>query len=128
MEKQTKNENKKYEEKIAQASGKCSDPKCPFHGQLSVRGRTFQGTVIKKFPKRAVISFERTVYIPKFERYAKSRTKLHARLPDCLAENINLGDYIEITECRPLSKIISFVVMKKIRDADAKNKLDEEIK
>lgn len=100
----------KNEEKIT-----CTDVLCPIHGQLKVRGRFFQGTVKKKFPKRVVITLERTVYIKKYERYAKSRTKLHARLPDCLSKEINIGDYIEIKECRPLSKIISFVVTKKIR-------------
>lgn len=106
---------------------KCNDPSCPFHGQLSVRGRIFRGTVIKKFPKRVVIEFERTLYVRKYERYSKSKTKLHARLNNCLADQINVGDYIEIRECRPLSKIISFVVMRKIRDENA-NKIEEETK
>lgn len=96
----------------------CNDPKCPFHGTLKARGRVFRGTVIKKFPKRIVIEFERTLYVEKYERYSKSKTKLHARLSDCLAPSINVGDYIEIVECRPLSKIIKFVVMKKIRDKE----------
>ena len=93
----------------------CNDIKCPFHGELSVRGRVFAGTVIAKFPKRIAIELERTVYLKKYERYAKSKTKLHARLPDCLAAEINIGDYVEIRECRPLSKIISFVVVRKIK-------------
>jgi small subunit ribosomal protein S17 len=87
-----------------------------------LRGRIFQGTVTKKFPKRLTIEFERTIYLRKYERYAKSKTKLHARLSDCLAPSINVGDYIEIQECRPLSKIITFVVTKKIKSAmEAKN-------
>jgi small subunit ribosomal protein S17 len=93
----------------------CSDITCPFHGTLSLRGRVFRGEVIRKFAKRVVIEFERTIYIRKYERYAKSKTKLHARLPQCLYDSINVGDYIEINECRPLSKIISFVATKKIR-------------
>jgi small subunit ribosomal protein S17 len=99
----------------------CKDKKCPFHGELSLRGRIFRGNVIKKFPKRIVIEFERTIYIRKYERYLKAKTKLHAHLPDCLAGEINLGDYVEIQECRPLSKIISFVVTKKIRSSDNEN-------
>jgi len=91
----------------------CTDPKCPFHGKVSLRGRTFKGTVIKKFPKRVCIEFERTIYLRKYERYAKKKTKIHARLPDCLAESVNIGDYIEIKECRPLSKIINFIVIGK---------------
>lgn len=102
-------------EKSVTTEKNCLDSKCPFHGGLSLRGRTFRGTVIKKFPKRVVIQFEKIIYIPKYERYLKSQTNLHAHLPDCLAEEINLGDYIEIKECRKLSKIISFVVVNKIR-------------
>ncbi len=127
-----KTENKKKEEKTnekannAADSGTCSDPKCPFHGTLSLRGRIFRGAVVKKFPKRVVIEFERTAYLRKYERFAKSKTKLHARLPDCLARDINVGDYIEINECRPLSKIIAFVVTKKIRSAEEKSKENKE--
>jgi small subunit ribosomal protein S17 len=114
-----KNENK-VEAKQEQKTSTCHDIKCPFHGELSLRGRTFKGTVIRKFPKRVAIEFERTIYLRKYERFAKSKTKLHARLPDCLANDVNVGDYIEIKECRPLSKIISFVVISKIRGAEVK--------
>ena len=105
----------KIKQEKVEANTICTDVKCPFHGDLSVRGRAFSGTVIKKFPKRVCIEFERTVYIRKYERYAKAKTKLHARLPDCLEKSINIGDYIEIKQCRPLSKIIHFVVVKKIK-------------
>ncbi len=112
VEKINKTENKKESknEKIS-----CTDEKCPVHGALKMRGRTFKGTVISKFPKRVCIEFERTIYVPKYERYSKKKTKLHARLPDCLEKGIEIGDYIEIIECRPLSKIIHFVVTTKIR-------------
>jgi small subunit ribosomal protein S17 len=104
--------NKKIEKIKPKTS--CTDPKCPFHGNLSLRGRTFSGKVIKKFPTRVCIEFERTYFIKKYERYAKARTRIHARLPDCLAETINIGDLIEIKECRPISKIIKFAVVRKI--------------
>lgn len=106
---------KKEEKQIEGKAGSCNDKKCPFHGELSVRGRVFEGNVVKKFRKRVVIAFERVVYIQKYERYSKSKTRLHARLPDCLYNETNIGDYIRIQECRPLSKIIKFVVVKKIR-------------
>lgn len=88
--------------------------------KCSLRGRKFEGYVIKKFDKRVVIMFERVNYIKKYERYAKTRSKLHARLPENLKNAINVGDYIQIMECRPLSKIIHFMVIKKIRDAKVK--------
>ena len=104
------------EAKIAEAE--CADKDCPKHGNLKVRGRVFEGKVIKKFHKRVVIEFERMIYVRKYERYYKSKTKLHARLPVCMEKEINVGDSIKIQECRPLSKIIHFVVVKKTKDAE----------
>lgn len=81
------------------------------HGGLKTRGRIFQGIVVKKFDKRAVIVSERSVYIHKYERYLKTRSKLHARIPACLQRHISVGDLIKVRECRPLSRIIHFVAM-----------------
>ena len=96
----------------------CKDRDCHLHGNLKARGRVFEGKVIKKFPKRITIEFERTLYSREYERYQKSKTKIHARLPMCMENSINVGDYINVQECRPLSKIIHFVVINKIRDAE----------
>ena len=92
----------------------CHDVNCPFHGTLSLRGRAFQGKVIRKSHKRIAIEFERTIYVKKYERYAKLKTRIHARLPLCVEKNIHLGDHVKIEECRPLSKLIHFVVTNKI--------------
>ncbi|MEM2956081.1 MAG: 30S ribosomal protein S17 [Candidatus Pacearchaeota archaeon] len=88
--------------------------KCPIHGELSVRGRYFKGAVKKIVNgQRAVVEWQRIVYYPKFERYAKTRSKVHAHIPKCLRNGIKEGDYVKIGECRPLSKIIHFVVLSK---------------
>ena len=84
---------------------------------VGTRGRTFEGTVVKKFPTRVVIEFERTVYVPKYERYYKKKTRLHARLGSV---DVNIGDYIKIRECRPLSKIIHFIVIEKLKSGEQK--------
>lgn len=105
----TKKELDESKEKVS-----CTDKQCPIHGSLSARGRAFEGYVVKKFPRRIAIEFERTIYIPKYERYMKTKTRLHARLPKCM-EEIKIGDYVEIKECRPLSKIIHFVLIKIIK-------------
>ncbi|MBU1136440.1 MAG: 30S ribosomal protein S17 [Nanoarchaeota archaeon] len=94
----------------------CNDKKCHVHGHLKTRGRIFKGYVIKKFEKRIVIEFERINYVRKYERYEKRKTKLHARLPECMKEEVNVGDYVMIQECRPLSKIIHFAFLKKIKN------------
>ncbi|MBI2630172.1 30S ribosomal protein S17 [Candidatus Pacearchaeota archaeon] len=99
----------------------CNDSQCNIHSGLKVRGRTFDGYVTKKFNRRVVIEFEKIVYIKKYERYTKRKTKLHARVPSCVQEKVKVGDYVKVGECRPLSKIIHFVFLEKIRDADKKN-------
>ena len=113
-----KTEDKKKIEKTPSIVGAdCHDPKCPFHGNLKVRGRIFEGRVVKKLPTRILIEFERMIYISKYERYYKYKTKIHARLPKCIEDTIKVGDLIQIQECRPLSKIIHFVVIKKLKNA-----------
>jgi small subunit ribosomal protein S17 len=115
-----KEKTTKIESKAEKVS--CADKKCPFHGSEAVklRGRTFEGEVINKLPGRIKIQFDRFLYDRKYERFDKRRTKLHARLPDCMKDQIQLGDWIQITECRPLSKIIHFIVTKKIRSKTEK--------
>ncbi len=117
MEK-NKEENKKQEIKVAETI--CNDKNCHIHGHLKTRGKVFEGKVIKKFSKRIVIEFERMIYVRKYERYTKAKTKIHARLPDCISDKINIGDLIRVKECRPLSKIIHFVVIEKIKGGEEK--------
>lgn len=104
---------KKKIEKIIE----CKDRLCPEHGdkKLKMRGRTFEGIVIRKFDTRVTIQFERMLKLPKYERYEKRKTKIHARLPGCMKNDIAVGDLIQITETRPISKMIHFVVSKIIR-------------
>lgn len=108
----------KNKEKIAESSkehrSSCTDRDCALHGMLKARGREFKGYVVKKLPRRIAIEFERVVSVKKYERYYMKKSKIHARLPDCLVNEINVGDYVLIRECRPLSKIIHFVVIKKV--------------
>jgi len=95
----------------------CKDRLCPKHGdkKLKMRGRTFEGAVIRKLPGRVTIQFERMLKLPKYERYEKRKTKIHARLPDCMKDDVAVGDLIQIAETRPISKMIHFVVSKVVR-------------
>ena len=91
---------------------KCNDTKCPFHGNLSIRGRQFTGTVLStKMRKTAVIEFERLHRLNKYERYEKRMTKLKAHNPECV--NAKEGDIVKVAECRPLSKTKNFVIIQK---------------
>ena len=116
-------EEKKTTKKVAKTTEvECKDRLCPKHGdrKLKMRGRTFDGVVIRKFPGRVTIQFERMLKIPKYERYEKRKTKIHARLPDCMKDDVAVGDLIQIAETRRVSKIIQAVVSKVVRKLEAK--------
>lgn len=118
MEKTNKKKTKEKEmPKMEKGNSICNDVRCHIHGNLKARGRIFEGRVTKKFLTRVVIEFERMIYVKKYERYLRSKTKIHAKLPPCMENEINLGDLIQIQECRPISKIIHFVVIKKLKNA-----------
>lgn len=98
---------------LIQPASSCNDAKCPFHGDLKVRGRVFTGLVFKsKAQKTATVSWERMHYIPKYERYERRRTKLQAHNTSCI--NAKDGDIVKLMECRPLSKTKHFVIVEKI--------------
>ncbi len=93
----------------------CNDRRCPKHGHISIRGRNFKGYVKKVVGSRAVIEWERILYVPKYERYEKRRSKMHSHIPACLLDNIKTGSYVLIGECRPLSKITHSIVLEIIK-------------
>ncbi len=99
------------------AAAQCMDKLCFIHGsdKVKLRGRTFEGEVIKKLPGRVTIQFERMMKLPKYERYEKRKTKLRARLPDCMKDSVNINDRIQIAETRPISKTIHFMVSKIVK-------------
>lgn len=95
----------------------CTDRNCPFHGDLTVRGREFVGVVKSdKMSRTVTVYWERKQYIPKFERYEKKFSKVKAHNPDCISAKI--GDKVRIKECRPLSKLKNFVVVEKIVEGE----------
>ncbi|MEM2250672.1 MAG: 30S ribosomal protein S17 [Candidatus Hadarchaeales archaeon] len=92
---------------------KCNDPKCPLHGRLSVRGRVLEGIVVSdRMMKTVTVQIERLHYVPKYERYERRTSKIHAHNPPCI--NAKIGDRVRIMECRRLSKTKSFVVVEKL--------------
>ena len=114
---------KKTGRKVSKKVGiSCKDRLCPVHGdrKLKMRGRVFEGAVIRKLPGRVTIQFERMISLPKYERYEKRKTKIHARLPDCMKDEVGVGDLIQIAETRPISKMIHFVVSRVIKIKEKK--------
>lgn len=91
----------------------CNDINCPFHGNLSCKGRIFTATLVSdKMQKTAVVEWTRRHYLKKYERYEKRRTKLKVHNPPCI--EAKSGDIVKISECKPLSKTKNFVIIENI--------------
>jgi len=104
---------------------KCNDIKCPVHGNISIRGRTFNGIVIgTNMTKTATVEWTYKVFVKKYERNEIRKSKVHAHNPVCI--NAQVGDVVQIMETRPLSKTKNFVILKKLRkERGFKEKLEE---
>ncbi len=108
------NETKKGVIKTEAPSKSCNDKNCPFHGNISIRGRTLVGEIVSaRMRKTAVFNLERRHYIPKYERYETRRTRLKVHNPECISAKT--GDKVRIAECRPLSKTKTFVIIEKLK-------------
>lgn len=69
------------------------------------------GTVVSnKMDNTVVIERQHMKMVPKYQRYEKRRSKIHAHNPPCIGAKI--GDIVTVAECRPISKTKSFVVVK----------------
>ena len=87
-----------------------NDKKNPFNGTLSIRGKLFEGKVVKtKAKDTVVIQKESPVYFSKFKRYGRSKNSIHAHVPTNL--EVKDGDMVIAAECRPLANSVSFVVV-----------------
>ena len=97
----------------ATAGKKCMDAHCPIHSPFTSRGRTFVGIVVSdKAQRTATVEWEGKRYVPKYERYTKTRTRVAAHNPECI--DAREGDIVRISECRPVSKMKKFVITEKI--------------
>ena len=72
--------------------------------------RTQTGSVISdRMDKTATILIERKVKHPLYGKYVKKSTKLHIHDEK---NECSLGDTVQITECRPMSKTKSWTLVK----------------
>lgn len=77
--------------------------------------RTLQGRVISdKMEKSAVVAIERKVKHPIYGKFIKRTTKLHIHDEN---NECNLGDKVEIRECRPVSKTKSWTLVRVVTKA-----------
>jgi small subunit ribosomal protein S11e len=96
------------------------DKKCPFTGNVSIRGRILSGVVAKMKMKRTiVIRRDYLHYIKKYNRYEKRHKTMSVHCSPCFRD-LALGDTVVVGQCRPLSKTVRFNVLKVIKSSSAK--------
>jgi small subunit ribosomal protein S17 len=78
-------------------------------GAISTRGHTKIGMVVSDRSKRTVVVEMDTLdYFPKYKRYARSKSRIHAHNPDEIGAKT--GDTVEIIETRKISKTKAWLV------------------
>ncbi|GJQ11841.1 hypothetical protein GpartN1_g3632.t1 [Galdieria partita] len=94
------------------------DKKCPFTGNVSIRGRILRGTVVSTKMKRTVIVRRDYLHwVSKYKRFEKRHRNIPAHCSPCF--RVREGDLVTIGECRPLSKTVRFNVLRIDRAAPA---------
>ncbi|CUX96199.1 30S ribosomal protein S17 [Candidatus Gullanella endobia] len=77
---------------------------------MSKKIRTLQGRVVSdKMEKSIVVAIERFMKHPIYGKFIKRTTKLHVHDEN---NNSNIGDIVEISECRPISKTKSWTLVR----------------
>ena len=90
--------------------GKYIDKKCPFTGNVSIRGRILRGVVKSNKMKRTiVVRRDYLHYIKKYNRFEKRHSNLSAHCSPCF--HLREGDEVTVGQCRPLSKTVRFNVL-----------------
>ncbi|RWS28620.1 40S ribosomal protein S11-like protein [Leptotrombidium deliense] len=88
------------------------DKKCPFTGNVAIRGRILRGVVVKmKMQRTIVIRRDYLHYVKKYNRFEKRHKNMSVHLSPCFRD-VAVGDVVTVGECRPLSKTVRFNVLK----------------
>ena len=94
----------------AALEGNFVDKKCPFTGNVSIRGRILKGLVVStKMTNTIVVRRDYLHYITKYRRYEKRHKNVHAHCSPAFP--CKDGDVVTIGQCRPLAKTVRFNVV-----------------
>ncbi|XP_032804732.1 small ribosomal subunit protein uS17 [Petromyzon marinus] len=101
------------------------DKKCPFTGNVSIRGRILTGVVTKmKMQRTIVIRRDYLHYIRKYNRFEKRHKNMSVHLSPAFRD-VQVGDIVTVGECRPLSKTVRFNVLKVTKAASNKKQFQK---
>ncbi len=85
---------------------------------LSARGGILTGRVVSdKMKKTVIIERDITKYYPKYKKYARTRSRIVAHNPEDIQAKV--GDMVEISETRKISKTKAWIVTKIIKKGEA---------
>ncbi|MES1906113.1 MAG: 30S ribosomal protein S11, chloroplastic [Paramarteilia canceri] len=98
--------------------GKYVDKKCPFTGNVSIRGRILRAEVHSvKMIRTIICRVNYLHYNQKYKCYEKRHKNIPAHMSPCFDEyHVQKGDKVTIGECRPLSKTVKFTVLSVNKD------------
>jgi small subunit ribosomal protein S11e len=93
------------------AYGNYVDKKCPFAGDVSIRGKILKGLVVSsgKMKNTVIVRRDYLHYIKKYRRFEKRHKNIAAHCSP--AFTVNEGDVVTMGQCRPLSKTVRFNVL-----------------
>merc|ERR1712004_103114 len=92
-------------------NGTYVDKKCPFTGNVSIRGRLIKGLVLSTKMKRTIIvRRDYLQFVKKYRRFEKRHRNIAAHISPCFT--VKEGDIVTIGQCRPLSKTVKFNALK----------------
>ncbi|XP_073825171.1 ribosomal protein S11 isoform X2 [Musca autumnalis] len=100
--------------------GNYIDKKCPFTGNVRIRGRILTGVVRKtKMQRTIVIRRDYLHFVRKYSRFEKRHRNMSVHCSPAFRD-VEIGDIATIGECRPLSKTVRFNVLKVSKGHGAK--------
>lgn len=92
-------------------TGTYVDKKCPFTGNVSIRGRIFRGMIVStKMTRTIIVRRHYLHYIKKYNRFEKRHKNTAVHCSPCF--DVKEGDIVTAGQCRPLSKTVRFNVLK----------------
>merc|ERR1711907_377055 len=88
------------------------DNKCPFTGNVVIRGRILKGMCVSsgKMKNTIVVRRDYLHYVSKYLRFEKRHRNIPVHCSP--AFRVKEGDIVTIGQCRPLSKTVRFNVLK----------------
>ena len=88
----------------------CTNKKCPFHGEITVKPELFQGRVIRKDINRsATMEWSTSFYVAKYERFETRRSRMRVHNPACV--DADIGQEVLAAKTKPLSKTKHHVII-----------------